>query len=261
MDGSWGAKKCIGTITGSYSMTNRNMNNESGFTLIELMVTMLISLIILAGVTYSFINQNSEYAYQNKRVNVAEDLQFTLRFMANGIQKSLVSQGADPTANVTIIPGPAGSPSISAVSFKVWNPTAVGNHRERRCYLYRTNQIYINRNFAGACNAATLIAGFDPMVDNITVFRVIQDTGARPLCPNGNGFQNIPSNLPVTTRNISGGTQVSTSGFSILIESGINAGYKKGSFTDVCGIDTRTTPDTRKRIWRYAQIYPGSAVL
>lgn len=237
------------------------MKNANGFTLIELMVTMLISTIVLGGLMYSFIQQNSEYKYQNARVNAVQDLEFTLQFMVSDMKASLVSLGAAPTVNIAITAGAASSASTAALSFSVWDPTIAGNNRLRRCYLYRGQSLYLNRNFAGTCNAATSLAGFNIVLSGLSTFRVIPDTGARPACPNGNAFSQIPPALPFESLTTSSGDLITTNGFTLLLETTVNAGYKNGSFVDVCGIDTAGTAGVQKKITRYAQIYPANAVL
>ena len=73
---------------------------EAGFTLIELMVSMVMALIIMAGLLISFSSQNTEYSYQNRRIDSAQDLEFTLKFVAEDLRSTLTSLSGAPTGNL-----------------------------------------------------------------------------------------------------------------------------------------------------------------
>lgn len=237
---------------------------QQGFTLVELLVAMLIALIILGGILYSFVQQNSEYNYQNHRADTVQDLEFGINFITNDFRSSLYSEGADPLANIQIINGTGTNPPTVAVSFKVWDAkdAAHANHRYRRCYLYRNKKLYLHRKHgSAACDSATSLTGFDPVLENITFFRVFKDApGVLPtlgtIAPTG-----APKGLPLGKGFDSTGNLVTgIPGYTILIEAAVDAGYKKGSFVDVKGVDVRNTADKRKRVWRYIQVRPGTVV-
>ena len=244
--------------------------SQQGFTLIELLVTMVIAMIILGGLLFSFMQQNSEYNYQNKRVDAYQDMEFGINFMLNDVRNSLRSQGADAAANIAIVNRVGANPSTAGVSFKVWDPAPdpANINRLRHCYLYQNGQIYFRRDHGtAACNVGASRANFNPILGdgstsgNVTFFRVFLDSpGVLPslgtVVPSG-----APLGLPFMTGRDSQGTVVTNiPGYTILIEIAVDAGYKNGSFLDVKGVDVRTTADKRKRIWRYVQGYPGTVV-
>lgn len=249
------------------SMQSKYDMSQQGFTLVELLVTMLIAMVVLGGLLFSFSQQNSEYNYQNKRMDSSQDLEFGINYIVADIRNSLRSQGADSLANVATVDGLGATPATVALSFRVWDASnSANNYRSRRCYLYRNNTIYLRRAYpvANACNGATSLAGFSPILEDVTFFRVFTDVGGRlPLLvpPNLAAFPGAPAGLSPMTGRDSQNTVVSgIPGYTVLIEMGVPAGYKKGSFLDVTGVDVRTTSDKRKRIWRYAQGYPGTVV-
>jgi len=236
---------------------------QQGFTLIELMVTMVIALVVMGGLMLSFMQQHTEYNYQNKRIDVSQDVEFGINFMLNDFRSSLFSQADDLPANINIAMGVGTDPYTAGVSFKIWDATnAANNYRFRHCYLYRNNQIYFRRNHGNAaCNGTTPLSGFNPVLENVTFFRVFQDiAGVSPslgtITPAG-----APLGLPLASGRDSLNTSVNDiPGYTILIEMAVDAGYKSGSFLDVKGVDVRTTADRRKRMWRYIQVYPGTVV-
>jgi len=246
------------------SMQSKYDMSQQGFTLVELLVTMLVVMVVLGGLIFSFSQQNSEYNYQNKRMDSSQDLEFGINYIVADIRNSLRSQGADSLANVATVDGIGATPTTVALSFRVWDASnSANNYRSRRCYLYRNNIIYFNRAYpvANVCNGATPLAGFNPILENVTFFKVFTDTNG--VLPSLGAA--VPSGAPVGLSPMTGRDSQNTvvsgiPGYTVLIEMGVDAGYKKGSFLDVTGVDVRTTSDKRKRIWRYAQGYPGTVV-
>ncbi len=238
---------------------------DRGFTLIEMLVTMLIAMVVLAAVLLSFTQQNSEYNYQNKRIDAFQDEEFAIKFIMEDIASSLYRQVAGTDSIVianTNMNGPGTDSYTAGVGWQVWDATSAAlNHRVTRCYLFRGGSIRLDRDFAGTCDETTSLTSFAPILDNVTFFRVFQDTaGVTPTLgvdtPSG-----VPPGLPSKSMLDSNGTLVtSIPGYTILIEMAVDAGYKNGSFQDVMGVDVRTTADKRKRIWRYVQVYPGAVV-
>lgn len=246
-----------------YSMQSKAMSQQ-GFTLVELLVTMLVAMVILGGLIFSFSQQNSEYNYQNKRMDASQDLEFGINFILADIRNSLRSQGADALANVAIVNDVVATPATLGLSFKVWDASkSADNYRSRRCYLYRNDTIYLDRVYpvASVCDGTASLASFKPVMEDVTFFRVFTDTaGVLPLL-GGTAPPGAPLGLSSMTGRDSTNVVVSgIPGYTVLIEMGVGAGYKEGSFLDVKGVDVRTTSDRRKRIWRYVQGYPGTVV-
>ena len=66
---------------------------EEGFTLVELLVSILVSMIVLAAISATFVIQNKSYAKQEQVVDVQENARATLQLMT----KELLMAGYDPT--------------------------------------------------------------------------------------------------------------------------------------------------------------------
>ncbi len=108
------------------------MHGQRGFTLIELMVAMAISLILLAGVLGAFTAQDKAYRLQNNLTELQQNLRVAVEFMSDDIQ--LAGYGAPDdednwgiwydwapiagvfTANPTIIDGVAGAPDTLMIA-------------------------------------------------------------------------------------------------------------------------------------------------
>jgi len=246
------------------SMQSKYDMGQQGFTLVELLITMLVATVVLGGLILSFSQQSSEYNYQNKRMDSSQDLEFGINFIVADIRNSLRSQGADGLANVATVDGLGTTPATVALSFRVWDANnSANNYRSRRCYLYRNDTIYFKRAYsvANACDGAASLSGFSPILEDVTFFKVFTDTGGALPSLGGAAPSGAPAGLSPMTGRDSQNTVVSgIPGYTVLIEMGVAAGYKKGSFLDVTGVDVRTTSNKRKRIWRYAQGYPGTVV-
>jgi len=261
-------------------MNNINCNSRQrlrneGFTLIELLVTMVIALIILAGLVASFTSQNTEYKYQNKRMDAVQDLEFAIRFIANDLRSALV---ISPVG--TVDPNPAENASFSGVAattlltFWVWAPgetDGVGavdatTNRAQRKYVWnsankslRYDRMVNTKNSAGAIvargdNTATASGEILP---NVTFFKVFKDAvgdPSRPPIQLNPLFINIPAPMQPLAIKDSDGADVSVPGYTILVEVEVPAGYKQGVFQDARGNTTTT-----KRVWRYVQVHPQTA--
>ncbi len=68
-------------------------NNESGFTLIEIMVTILISSIMMGAVFMSYSGQQKSYVINNRLTEVQQNLRAATIIMAKDIREA----GCDPT--------------------------------------------------------------------------------------------------------------------------------------------------------------------
>ena len=67
-------------------------SGEEGFTMVELLVSILVSMIVLAAISAAFILQNKSYAKQEQVVNVQENARAALQLMT----KELLMAGYDP---------------------------------------------------------------------------------------------------------------------------------------------------------------------
>jgi len=221
---------------------------EKGFTLIEMMVTMVVALVVLGGLMLNFTQQNSEYKYQGKRIDAVQDLEFTIKFVAEDLRSALISAGTP----IALADAGADPFETTAISFFVWDETsAAANKREQRQYLYNpaTKTLRYNRDVTGMTAAAAAAASSE-ILTNVTLFKIFNDSTARPAAYTG-----IPSaQAAIALAN----PAANTPGFTILIEVEVDAGYKNGSFVDVRSNNVGITG--HKRIWRYMQIYPRTSV-
>jgi len=248
---------------------NRNHQQElesKGFSLVELLVTIVIAMVILGGLLLSFTSQNTEYKYQNKRIDAVQDLEFSIRFIAADLRNSLFSASVQPVENAAF----AGTTATTALTFWVWDTTvpplfdSVGavdatTKRAQRKYVWdsASNGLrydrMVNTNVAGVVvargdNTATAAGEMLPNVTFFKIFRDDTDLASRAL------FADIPSPLQSMTVRDSGGNSIIIPSYTILIEVAVVAGYKNGVLQDVFGNTTTT-----KRIWRYVQVYPQAA--
>lgn len=229
---------------------NQNkLQKQQGFTLIEVMISIVVAMVVLAGLMLTFTNQSSQYQYQNKRIDASQDLEFALKFIARDLRSALVGSVAGaPTINIT---SSGTAPfETTQLRFEVWDaalaPAASTTKRVLRHYGYTlaSKSIVYDRD------AATLSTR--EILPNVTLFKVFDDSVTSRA-----GYTGIPAAQPnnVIPDPASPGTPLSVPGYTILIEVEVPVGYKGGSLKDVRG-----NVVTTKRIWRYAQVYPMAAV-
>jgi len=233
------------------SIKAKEVVKNEGFSLIELMVTIVIAMVVLGGLLLSFSQQNSEYKYQNKRIDAVQDLELGIKFIAEDLRSSLIGVGGAPAISITDAAGT--DPSTSELKFTVWDSltTTVGaDRRALRRYTYDGVGILKYDRHDGVGSALA------PMLSNVTFFKIFDD-GDAATYPRGN-FSGIPAALQNRSVNRPDTGAISVPGFTVLIEIAVDAGYKQGSFNDVLGNDVGVTG--KKRIWRYVQVHPMTAV-
>jgi len=262
--------------------------DECGLTLVELLVSTVIALIILAGLLVSFQSQYGEYKYQNKRVDAAQDMEFALSFIASDLQAALV-RGAvgvidpNPVENNNF----AGAAVTSSLTFWVWDTAEAAADlysevvQRKYQYVYHAGEqrmlLGYDRAIATKDPGGTInTAGFadtsswlnSEVMPNVTFFKVFKDDVD---LPSRAGFTGVP--VPLAARVIAPAgmgdlsnppTTFTVPSYTILIEVAVDAGYKNGSFFNVKGDDVRIVNnaqgkiDKRKRLWRYVQVQPRS---
>ena len=77
-------------------LTTNNINNRKGFTLVELMIAMVISLIIMAAIFSAHQVQQKTYAAQNQVTEMQQNLRAAMDFLLREIRMA----GYDPTQTV-----------------------------------------------------------------------------------------------------------------------------------------------------------------
>lgn len=228
---------------------------ECGFTLIELLVTTVIALVILAGLLLNFAQQNTEFNYQNKRVDAVQDLELAIKFISEDLRAALMR---NPTPNnwthssTWTDPYPAennnfsGTGGTGSITFWVWDPDTVagGNRRAQRRYDLVGTSLRLDRDYS--------TPSMQEILPNVTFFKIFRDdisVGSRA------SFIGIPDPLPSRIVTDPDNNPVSVPGYTILVEIEVEAGYKGGVKQDVMGNATTT-----KRVWRYVQVHPMAVV-
>ncbi len=248
----------------------QRLANERGFTLIELMITLVIAMVILGGLLLNFTSQSTQYKYQNKRGDAVQDLEFTLRFIARDIQGALISASSFEVTGAAVDPtsvnfdGAASSPS-AWLSMNVWdNAVATADKQAVRCYRYRGGtgtastrwKLYFNRD-KSTCSATVSLVGFDPVLGEstgmrVTHFRIFRDGAVGDGRANYTG---VPPALPAKVVKDAQDNVYNVPAFTVLIEIEIDAA-NKGAATDVLGMALAV--GSKRRIWRYIQVYPNT---
>ena len=266
---------------------------EAGFTLIELLVSTVIALVILGGLLLSFQSQYSEYKYQNKRVDAAQDLEFVMNFIAEDLQQALVVDpyGVPATDTPSNPPtdydpvennGFAGTAATTSLTFWVWDPVEAVDPNTKvvlRKYAYDPatenlgyDRMIGSRDVYGNVVAQADTSASNDILRNVTFFKVFKDdltpravfqaVGASKTVNGG-----IPDPMAIRTlarynpADPPNPTNVSVPSYTVLVEVAVDAGYKTGSFIDVLGNDQSPgVGDGRKRIWRYIQVQPRTTM-
>ncbi len=224
---------------------------EKGFSLIEVLVTIVIAMVVLGGLLLTFTQQNTEYKYQNKRIDAVQDLEFGIKFIAEDLRSALIdTDGVSPL--ITIADALGTDPYTAVLDFTVWDNATAGvpvNRRALRRYVYDGSGVLSYDRHSATGNVA-------PMLSNVTFFKIFDDSDTATY-PRGN-FLDIPNVLPTRSVNRPDTGALNVSGFTILIEIAVDAGYKEGSFKDV--LNNNVGVAGKKRIWRYVQVHPMSVV-
>ena len=243
-------------------MKNESINNHAaGFTLIEVMITLVIAMSILAGLFSNFTMQSSEYKYQDKRVDTTQDLEFAIRYIASDLQGALLSSDSTEVGSGASGRGitglSAGSTASSFLSFTVWDTTvgAGPDFQVRRCYRFDAGMIKYDLD-DDTCSAGTNIPVGSEIIGDVgeglkvTNFRVFQD-GLNDA--DRANYTYMPPPLPTKTYRNYDNIAFDIPAFSILIEVEVDA-TRDGTFVDVLG---NNVVNNKQRIWRYMQVYPS----
>jgi len=271
-----------------------------GFTLVEVMITLVIAMIILAGLLLNFMSQSKTYKFINKKVDASQDLEFAMKFIGNDLKSALVSINAPLVSTGTdaltvSFDGVGIGGNSSYLSFVIWDATASApDFRTRRCYVYDNASsgswmVKFKRSAAinGGCVSGTSVSSTGALIgeDNsaksglkVTQFRVFQDRDfqGNELDFSGNTLPaNQGRNDPVTT------LQIDNKGIyngmpkalqnKVVMDSN-NQPYSMPAFTILMEVEVDkpmindakdvlgATVVKGRRIWRYIQIYPNTVV-
>lgn len=245
-------------------------SSPRGFTVIEILISLLIASIIMTALFLSFGSQSKQFKYENKRVDAAQQLEFALRRIAMEMQNALMfSSGLELSgagvASVAITNHVSGF--TEALAFQVWDPgKGYAQERGRRCIVFDAGMIKYDRDEPSVCsptlaytqNTAILGevgSGIDGM--RVTHFRVFNDGIVSPDRANYTG---IP--MPLTNKVIRDMSNIAydVPAFTIAIEievdkRGATSIENSGTFnTNILG---QAVGNGKQRLWRYIQVSPN----
>ena len=223
-------------------------HHEKGFTLVEVMVSLVVSMTVLAGMVLMFSSQNNHYNYQDKRIDTVQDLELGIKFIGQDLRSALVGGEV-----ITITQYAAAPFKTKLLTFVVWDKGAGGVatvDRRLREYAYQkaSKQLKYDRVAPGGTPQRFL--------DNVTFFKVFNDSDVNYDQPaeRSGVYSGMPNALPPVQISAPGG-KFTVDGYTILIEMEVKASVKGASPVDVMGNPVKT-----QRVWRYTQVYPLTAV-
>ena len=218
------------------------LQKQQGFTLVEVMISIVVAMVVLAGLMLTFTNQSNQYQYQNKRIDATQDLEFAIKFVARDLRGALVGLPIISITDAVVDPY-----ATTDLTFEVWDASLGGaNARVTRYYKY------VQANKMLRYDRSIPAISTEELLPHVTLFKVFDDSVTSRA-----GYAGIPAAQPNTLipDPENPGAPLSVPGYTILIEVEVPAGYKGASTVNVKGVATTT-----KRIWRYAQVYPMAAV-
>jgi type II secretory pathway pseudopilin PulG len=236
--------------------TQPKLQKQQGFTLVEVMISIVVAMVVLAGLMLTFTNQSNQYQYQNKRVDSSQDLEFAIKYIARDLRSALIG-GA---TSVIITDNAAPNPYTQTLTFKVWDSVkAAGVPANKPPFSAESQRGIVTRTYNYNAGLKSLrydressTISYREILPHVTFFKVFDDA----VTPRA-GYTGIPAAqlniwIPDPAKP---NTLLPASGYTILIEAEVQASYKGGSLKDVRG-----NAVTTKRIWRYAQVYTMAAV-
>ena len=191
-----------------------NQKNESGFTLVELLVAMVLSLVVLASVSSAFISQRKTYDAQEQANEMIQQTRAVMEIITREIKLA----GFDPTGNAfNDTSGPYGIP-YSATQLQLQadldgDGTAnTSDSNEVIIYSFDSDNLRIDRNTGQAWAFARVLA------ENIQSFTF------NYLRADGNATT-IPANIRMIQVTITGRTEKPDPSY------GQNGGYRTYTLT------------------------------
>jgi len=218
---------------------------EKGFSLIELMVSLVMAAVIYASVTVTFIENKSEMHHLTERAAAVSQLNSGLLQIQRIVRSSL----SDPwgIAGTTPVVNSAAATDdiyIDAYDSSINNisPYLVERHIEydsvnKTIFLYMDG---LNRK--------------RKLIENVEFFKVFDDT----ITPRA-GYTGIPNALPAANKTLPDGTASVVNGYTVLVEIYIDIlGKKESENLNSRGV---AVPNKKQAIWRYVQIYPQNPII
>jgi len=243
-----------------------------GFTLIEMLLSLAIASVVMAGVFSNFISQSSQYKFQDARANAMQDLEFSLRYMVQDMQSALMlatgnELSGSGAASVQITPGTDVYSVVDpyttfALSFRVWDTETAdpysASQRVDRCYIYNfDNVMYYDRDEPN-CPPATISSAAAMLGEvagmKVTHFKVFLDDATDVT---RGAFTGIPLPLPAKSVYDKENVEFQMPGYTILLEIEVDADTGSKDAVNVFG---QAVADGKQRLWRYVQLYPSVLV-
>ncbi len=258
----------------------------AGFTLVELMVTLVISSLMLSSLFSLYFTYQKHSANNAARIDAVQELDLILKFVAQDLRNSIYSvANGDAKAGYSENNNFIGSSATTQLDFWSWAPLDAlsADGRVKRRYDISAGTLRYDRE-ASAGNMSQIL-------QNVTFFKVFRDD--IDVASRSN-FTDIPAPLPPLNRNqmVDRGvesfsfdgsyteyngnspylspTTANTAligkikvfqpnpttmvpSFTLLIEIAIDDKNQTVSSKDVLG---NSVPLGSKRVWRYLQLYP-----
>jgi len=209
--------------------------SDRGFTLIEVMISMALGMVVLAGVFTMFGAQSTVYKTQDERVIATQDSEFLVTFISDDLRRALVSPAGSANALATQVgvtdvafPAPVNATNTTDILFDIWVENNVGTYaavdanvlRAQRHYrLVRSGVLgclptdvqYVGIDFClryDRENASADSTGFatTEILEGVTMFRVFRDDAANAAAMAVRAlYQGIPAPLPLLNTGGQGG--------------------------------------------------------
>lgn len=246
-----------------------------GFTLVELLVTMVIALVVLGGLVMAFQSQYGHYKYQHRKADAVQDMDAVLRLLRQDLEGALVEAGR---SSVSIAPDPYANPTLATTDLyaTVWEPdlgfwgtgTNAVKSARRASYDFRAQRHW---QYVAASESLKLDRntrdGSDSPIEalaDVTWFQVFPSHAPGGVDPyvdaagqfSGTGIADLPP-MDVYGQRLrdSSGSEKAVAQYTVLIEMKVPVGYKGGRKVDVHG-----NPTPEPRVHRYVQVHPVAAV-
>ncbi len=161
---------------------SRKVRSQAGFTLVELMITLVISLAILAGLSQAFVAGNEAYSVQDRMGSLQESGRYALYFLQRDIRMA-----GYPATDATLIPFPTTGSANAIVSEGTGN-----NASDQIAIQYRVDTIggasdcvgtnvasgnILNNTYAVSRDATTnlsrLTCNGQPIVEGIEAMQIL----------------------------------------------------------------------------------------
>lgn len=157
-------------------------SNQSGFTIVELMIAGLLGIILTAGVIQLFIGSNRNYTLQDELANVQENGRFALIFLKEQIQRGgwVEEDNEEPVAPIVFANSSDGDSDAITISYQLSPNSMDCNGAEVLSGLIQ------NRIFVGGASGKELLCQGNggrvaqPFIDGVENFQVLYGVESNP---------------------------------------------------------------------------------